>query len=239
MFVFLIAISVDSLPSCFVELLTPKSSGEAIQRELSNVLVTFCGSFSYLRLFGECEADIKPTKSPVSITLMFSKRAQRNVDKLAAILSEQDSPWVEYQPADGIRSPFEQLFSLQGYSAPLLGMMSGYDVPGVRISVMFSTKKDEMQTFYRTLTGKTPVCRSQQGETVHMIYPIATHMEFQLIYNPTLDTEPSNNIAICVRITDHEKMSTVLSQPLTSVDIGHWETFDPAGNRVRLFTPIE
>ena len=231
--------SFVQLPSCFVELLTSMSNAESIQRALSTVLVTFCSSFKYLRLREGAESDLKPTNPSVSLTLLFSKRAQRNAEKLNAILSEHESPYVRYQPPDVVRVPFEQLFLLKNHSTPLLGLISGNDVPGVRITVMFSTKKDEMTDFYRILTGKDPVCRSDQAETTYMIYPIATRLELQLIYNPTINADPSRNMGICVRITDHEKLSTALRQPLTCIDTGHWETCDPVGNRIKLFTPFE
>lgn len=215
------------------------SNAESIQRALSTVLVTFCSSFKYLRLREGPESDLKPTNPSVSLTLLFSKRAQRNAEKLNAILSEHDSPCVSYQRPDVVRVPFEQLFSLKNHSTPLLGLISGYDVPGVRITVMFSTKKDEMAEFYRILTGKDPVCRSDEVETTYMIYPIATRLELQLIYNSTIRADPSSNVGICVRITDHEKLASTLCQPLTCVDTGHWETCDPVGNRIILFTPFE
>jgi hypothetical protein len=225
---------------------TPKSNGETIQKELSNVLVTFCGSFKYLCLREGDVPDLKPNNPPVflkpsvSLTLLFSKRAQRNAEKFNAILSDKDSPWVRYEPPDVVRVPFEQLFLLKNHSALPLGLISGNDVPGVRISVMFSTKKEEMAEFYRVLTGKTPVCRSDKTGTSYIIYPIATHLELQLIYNSTIHTDPSSNVVtICVRIADHEKVSTALHQPLTSIDAGHWETCDPVGNRIGLFTPFE
>ena len=233
-----VELSSVQLPSCFIELLTPMTNAESIQRDLSIVLVTFSGSFKYLRL-REGKSDLKPTNPSTSITLLFSKLAQRNADKLCAILSERDSPYVRHQRPDVVRVPFEQLFLLKNHPAPLLGLISGSNAPGVRITVMFSTKKDEMAEFYRIVTGKDPVCRCDQAETTYMIYPLATHLELELIYNSTIHADPSSSIGICVRIKDHEKLSAALRQPLTCIDTGHWETSDPVGNRIKLFTPFE
>ncbi len=236
--------SLDPLPSCFVHLLTPKSNAEAIQRAFSNALVTFCGFFKYLRLYEGVEPDLKPSSPPVnpkpsvSLTLLFSKHAKGNAEKFSAILSEGDSTWVRYQPPDAVRVPFEELFLLKNHSAPLLGLISGSDIPGVRISVMFSTKKEAMEEFYRVLTGRTPVSRCDKTGTSYLIYPVTTHFELQLIHNSTIHTDPSSNVAICVRVTDHKELSTALGQPLTSIGTGHWETCDPVGNRIKLFTPI-
>ena len=239
------ALSLDELPNCFVELLTGKSNAVSIRSVLSDALVRFCSSFGYLRLYEGDELDQKPNnpavgfKPCVSLTLLFSKRAPRNAEQFNAILSHDNSTWERYHQPDAVRSPFEQLFLLKNYPAPLFGLISGNDVPGVRISVMFSTKKDEMTEFYRVLTGRSPVSRSDKTGTCYSIYPIATHLELRLIYNETLHTDPSDRIAICIRIKDHEKVSTALGQPLTCIDAGHWETSDPVGNRVKLFAPFE
>ena len=242
---FLIALSLDALPNCFIELLTGKSNAISIQNVLSNALVRFCGSFGYLRLYEGDEPDLKPSNPPVgfkpsvSLTLLFSKHAHGNAEQVNAILSDDNSTWESYQHPDVVRSPFEQFFLLRNYSAPLFGLISGNDVPGVRISVMFSTKKEEMTEFYHVLSGRSPVCRSDKTGTSYIIYPIATHLELQLIYNETIHTDPSDSIAICIRIKDHEKVSTALGQPLTCIDAGHWETSDPVGNRIKLFAPFE
>ena len=244
-FCFLVALSVDPLPNCFVGLFTAKSNTVSIQRVFSNALVTFCASFRYLRLYEEDEHDLKPSNPPispkpsVSLTLLFSKHAQGNAEKFNAILSDDDSTWARYEPPDVIRGPFEQLFLLRNHSAPLVGSISGNDVAGVRISVMFSAEKEAMIEFYRVLTGRTPVCRCEKTGTSHVIYPISTHLELHLIHNSTIHTDPSDGIAICVRIKDHEKVSAALGQPLTSIDAGHWETCDPVGNRIKLFAPFE
>ena len=239
------ALSLDALPNCFIELLTGKSNAVSIQNVLSNALVRFCGSFRYLRLNEGDELDLKASNPPVgfkpsvSLTLLFSKRAQGNAKQFNAILSDDNSTWERYQHPDVVCIPFEQLFLLRNYSAPLVGLIGGNDVPGVRISVMFSTKKEEMTEFYRVLTGRSPICRSDKTGTSYMIYPIAAHLELQLICNESIHTDPSDSIAICIRIKDHEKVSTALGQPLTCIDAGHWETSDPVGNRIKLFVPFE
>lgn len=218
---------------------TPKSIGEAIQQELSSVLVTFCGSFKYLRLHDAEQPDQKPSNPSVSLTLLFSKRAQENAVKLNALLSDEQAPWIEYQPPEVVRVPFEQRFVLKKHPALLLGLITANDIPGIRISVTFSAKKQEMLQFYRVLTGKNPVCRTERTGTAYIIYPIAKNLELQLIYNPTVHTDTPSNIAVCIRIVDPEKISTALAQPLTFIDDGYWETSDPVGNRIRLFTPFE
>ncbi|XP_028394717.1 uncharacterized protein LOC114518885 [Dendronephthya gigantea] len=233
------ALCLDPLPRFLVEISTPKSTGEAFQRELSAVLVTFRGSFKYLRLHEGDEPDMEPS---VSVTLLFSKRAQRNADKFQALLCEKNTSWKRYERPEAVRVPYEQLFSSRNHSSLVLGIICGNDIPGVRISVMFSSMKDEMIKFYSVLTGMSPVCRSDNNGTSYLKYPVARNLELQLIHNSTIPTNPSSNVAICVRVKDHEKISASLEshhQSLTSSDEGHWETCDPVGNRVLLFTPFE
>lgn len=242
MCIFVVALCADTSPRCLVEISTPESTGEALQRELSCLLVSFCGSFKYLRLHDGDEPDMKPSHPCVSITLLFSKRTPRNAKKFHALLSEKNTPWSRYERPEAVRVPHEQLFLSKNHSSPLLGIISGNHIPGIRISVMFSSMKDEVINFYSVLTGVSPVltgASSDNNGTSYITYPIARNLELQLIYNSSIRTDPSSNVAICIRIQDHEKISTSLHLRLTSSDEGHWETRDPVGNRVLLFTPFE
>lgn len=243
-YAFLVALCLDRWPSCFIELSTLKSDGEMIQRDFSNLLVTFCSSFKYLRLYERDVPAVKPEnpdiKPCVSLTLLFSKSAPANAKRFREMLNEKDSPWLSYQPPDFVRVPFEELFLLKNHSAPLLGFIPNNHVAGVRISLIFSSKKDEMVEFYRIVTGRVPVLHDGKAGTIFIIYPIATHLELQLIFNPTIHANTlRNGVVLCVRIRDHEKISLALRQPLKCIDTGFWETFDPVGNNIRLFTPFE
>lgn len=241
------ALCTDNVPNYFLEMSTPRASGQEIQSQFSLALVTFCGAFKYLRLHEDddqmvsCDpADQRPSYPSISFTLMFIRMAQGNASRLEAILRSDAGAWRACQSPDVVRASDEKLFSLKDHAGPLLGLKSGCPLPGVRISVTFSQNLAEMERFYQIVTGVRPAPREDpRSGTSYRIYPIARNFELQLVYNSSVHAEQLKNLRICIRIADHQRITAELRQPLSLIDADHWETFDPVGNRVMLFNVVD
>ena len=242
------ALCVDNVPNYFLEMSTSRGRGQEIQRQLSSALVTFCATFKYLRLregddegvLSEPASEQRPTYPSISLTLMFSKLAQGNAARLEDTLRSESSSWRTCHSPDAVRAQNEQLFALKNHAGPLLGLKSGCPLPGVRISVTFAQKLEEMEKFYQVITGVRPAPREDHKTgTSYRIYPIARNFELQLVYNSAVQTDKVQNLRICLRIANHQEFTAELHQPLTFIDADHWETNDPVGNRVMLFNVLD
>ena len=226
---------------------TSRTIGQEIQHQFSVALVTFCGAFRYLRLHEKDDevaysdaSEQRPMHPSISLTLMFSMVAQSNAARLENILKSDNNSWRTCRSPDVVRAQNEQLFTLNNYAGPLLGLKSGCPLPGVRISVTFSKMLEEMENFYHIVTGVNPAPREDRKTgTSYRIYPIARNLELQLVYNSTVQAEELKNVRICIRIADHQKITAQLHHPLSNIDGGHWETCDPVGNRVILFNVVD
>lgn len=171
--------------------------------------------------------------------MMFTSKAQKNADKFLERI-QSSGEWREVTMPPPITEEDELYFDLSNKSELLLAVKQGSPFAGIKITIFVNNNLEEMERFYSSITGKSPLAYNKIEEGLSLrTYPLSSKLELQLVLHPLVKCRHVSNVALCFTVDDINNLLSEIPGGVRNIGEDHWHVTDPDGNSVILYSLLK